>query len=339
MNKPIDLRSDTVTKPTPEMRKAMAEAEVGDDVYREDPTVNKLQEKSAELFGKEAGLYVPSGSMGNQVAVKTHTLPGQEVIGDSDCHIFNFEMSAMSQFSGVMPRMVHTKRGFLGLEDVKSAFKPGSDHSARTGLVALENTHNLRGGGIYPADEMKSVIDYVHKQDIPIHLDGARSLNAAVASGVTPAELTDRIDSVMFCFSKGLGAPVGSMVVGKRDFIEEAHHQRKRLGGGMRQAGIIAAACLYSLDHHIDRLADDHEHAKIIGKTLSEVGLNVDPVETNIIFCTTAEDNAQQVSEQLSNNGVLCFALGPNRLRMVTHLDVSAEDAQRACEVIKQVLG
>jgi threonine aldolase len=339
MTQPIDLRSDTFTKPSPGMRKAMAEAEVGDDVYREDPTVNSLQERTAELFGYEAGLFVPSGSMGNQIAVKVHTQPGQEVIGDSACHIFNYEMGMTSVYSGVLARMVPTERGFLSVDDVRQNLKRMTDHNPPTGLVVVENTHNAKGGGVYPAQQLCEVIDAAHERGVPVHMDGARSLNAAVASDVSPAELTKNIDSVSFCFSKGLGAPIGSMLVGSKDFIEAAHQHRNRLGGAMRQVGILAAACHYALDHNVGRLLDDHNNAKQLGQTLTDVGMMVDPVESNIVFFNTPQPTAFEAVKQLHERGVLCAAMNESRIRMVTHLDVSQAQTQQACDIIKQTLG
>ena len=336
---PIDLRSDTVTKPTEGMRRAMGQAEVGDDVYGEDPTVNRLQACAAELYGKAAALFVPSGSMGNQVAVAAHTQKGQEVIGDAACHIFNYEMGALAAYSGVMARMVPTPRGFLSAADVAAHHHPKGGHTTPTGLVVVENTHNLKGGGIYPAKQLAETAKAARERGLPVHMDGARSPNAAVASGVSPAELVREVDSVMFCFSKGLGAPVGSIVVGSKDFIVEAYTHRKRLGGGMRQAGVLAAACLYALDHHYDRLAEDHANARLLAKTLAELGMDVDPVETNIVFFNTPQPNAPQAVRALEERGVRCLALGPSRMRLVTHLDVSAEQTKQACEALKRVLG
>jgi threonine aldolase len=339
MTQPIDLRSDTFTKPSAGMRQAMAEAEVGDDVYREDPTVNRLQERAAELYGREAGLFVPSGSMGNQIAVKVHTQPGQEVIGDAACHIFNYEMSMTSVYSGVLARMVPTERGFLSVDDVRRNFKKMTDHNPPTGLVVVENTHNAKGGGIYPAQQLCDVVEAVHARGAPVHMDGARSLNAAVASGVTPVELTKNIDSVAFCFSKGLGAPIGSMLVGSKDFIEAARQHRARLGGAMRQVGILAAACHYALDHNVERLIDDHHNAKRLGQALAEVGMAVDPVESNIVFFNTPQPTAFETVKQLRERAVLCSAMNESRIRMVTHLDVSDAQTQQACDIIKQTLG
>lgn len=337
-NKPVDLRSDTVTKPTPGMRKAMAEAEVGDDVMGEDPTINRLQARAAELFGREAALYVPTGTMGNQTCIKVHTRPGQAVIGDDDCHIFGHECGMYAQFSGAVALPIHTSRGCFSAQQVADFFAPPDIHVAPIGLVLVENTHNMKGGGVYPQAQLDEVAQFAHSKGIPVHMDGARVFNASVASGRPVSKVTQGVDSVMFCFSKGLGAPVGSMIVGKRDFIEEARAVRKKLGGGMRQAGVLAAACLYALDHHVERLAEDHAHAKLLEKTLKELGVNVDPVETNIVFFITQQPNAEDVVNRLQSQGVLCFAITPRRIRLVTHLDVGREDVLRACEALKRVL-
>ena len=338
-NKAIDLRSDTITRPTAAMRQAMAAAEVGDDVFGEDPTVNRLQARVAELFGREAALYVPTGTMGNQIAVNVHTRPGQEVIGDAQCHIFNFERGMYAKFSGVVPRAVVTERGFLQVSDVASALAPDDQHLAPTGLVVLENTHNMKGGGVYPQESFQAVVAFAHSNNLPVHLDGARVFNAAVASQRPVDAITKNADTVSFCFSKGLGAPVGSMLVGDKEFIAEALCVRKQLGGGMRQVGILAAACQYALDHHVERLARDHDNAQRLARALSACGVEPDPVDTNIVFFTTPEDDAHAVVEQLEAQGVLSLALNERRVRFVTHLDVSAEETARACEAIKRVLG
>lgn len=337
-NKPVDLRSDTVTKPTTAMRKAMAQAEVGDDVMGEDPTVNRLQARAAELFGREAALYVPSGTMGNQICIKVHTRPGQAVVGEADCHIFGHECGMYAQFSGAIALPIHTSRGFFGAQQVADHITPPDVHVAPIGLVLVENTHNMKGGGVYPQAQLDEVAQFAHSKGIPVHMDGARVFNASVASGRPVSRITQGVDSVMFCFSKGLGAPVGSMIVGRRDFIEEARAVRKKLGGGMRQVGILAAACLHALDHHVERMAEDHAHAKLLEQALKELGVDVDLVETNIVFFTTQQSHAQDIVDRLQSQGVLCFAITPRRIRLVTHLDVGREDVLRACEALKRVL-
>lgn len=339
MERPIDLRSDTVTKPTAGMRRAMAEAEVGDDVFGEDPTVNALQERCAELTGHEAGLFVPSGSMGNEIAICVHTRPGDEVICEADSHVVNYELSAMAALAGVLPRALPSEHGRLTVEQVEAAVRPKTYYMAQTGLIALENTHNMRGGTIYPPEEAERIIEFARAREIPVHLDGARVFNAAAALGVPVRELTRGFDSVMFCFSKGLGAPVGSMLVGSREFIEEARVVRKRLGGGMRQVGILAAACLYALDHHVERLAEDHEHAELLAEALSgRDGVLVTPPETNIVIFELSRMPAAEFARRLGEKGVLAIPIGEMRVRMVTHLDVSRADIDRAIEAIRTIL-
>jgi threonine aldolase len=282
----VDLRSDTVTKPTPEMRRAMYEAEVGDDVYAEDPTVNRLQERSAEIFGREAGLFVPTGSMGNSIAMRMHTRPGQEVVCEAKGHIYNYELGSMAAVAGCLARPVATPDGILTWPLVQTGLRLRSPYHARTGLIACENTHNMAGGKVLPVKDAEEICDEAHKLGIPVHLDGARIFNAAVALGQSVQEITKKFDSVQFCFSKGLGAPVGSMLVGSREFISEARLHRKILGGGMRQAGVLAAAALVALEKSPQRLHIDHENARVLAERLAEIpGIKLDPKEvvTNII--------------------------------------------------------
>ena len=340
----IDLRSDTVTKPTPEMREAMAKAEVGDDVYGEDPTVNRLQSMAAEIFGREAALFVPSGTMGNAIAVKIHTKPSQEVILEEKCHIYNYELAGMAVISGVIPRPIPGKRGALTVEDIKRAIRPKSYHLAQTGLIALENTHNRASGAIYPEELRKEDIAFAKERGIPTHLDGARIFNAAVATGKSVAELTEGFDTVMFCLSKGLSAPVGSMLVGSRKLIEKARIVRKMLGGGMRQAGVLASAGIVALTKMVDRLKEDHDNAKILARGLAElppVKIDPDEVETNIVIfeLTESAPDAEEVVGKLAEQGVLSLAIGPKSIRMVTHYGITRDDIERALEVIKEVLG
>ncbi len=335
----VDLRSDTVTKPTPGMREAMARAEVGDDVFGEDPTVNALQERCAELTGHEAALFVPSGSMGNEIALIVHTRPGDEVICEADSHIVNFELGAMAAWAGVLPRAIPSERGWLALDQVRAAVRPSVYYLSRTGLIVLENTHNMKGGTVYPPEEARRILEFAEERGIPVHLDGARIFNAAVALGVPVKELTQGFDSVMFCFSKGLGAPVGSMLVGSRAFIEEARVVRKRLGGGMRQVGVLAAACLYALEHHVDRLQEDHEHARLLARALAELpGVEVVEPETNIVIFTLRAMTAAEFTRRLEEKGVRAIAVGERTVRLVTHLDVSREDVERAIQAIREVL-
>jgi threonine aldolase len=335
----IDLRSDTVTKPTPKMREVMAHAEVGDDVYGEDPTVNSLQEKAAELFGREAALFVPSGTMGNQIAIAVHTSPSDEVILEESSHIYNYELATMASFSGVQARPIPTERGVLPLEEVKEAIRPKSYHLSKTGLICLENTHNRKGGAIYPLREARELIEFAHDQNIPVHLDGARIFNAAVATTRSVKELSWGFDSVMFCLSKGLGAPIGSMLVGSLKFIEEARRVRKRLGGGMRQVGILAAAGLYAVENHVERLKEDHENAKLLAEKLEGIkGIKLEyPPQTNILIIRL-EVNAYEFVDSLKERGVLAGAFTDKNVRLVTHLDVSRGDVLKAAEAIQEVM-
>jgi threonine aldolase len=339
MPKVIDLRSDTVTKPTPAMRRAMAQADVGDDVFGEDPTVNRLQERAAELFGREAALFVPSGTMGNQIAIKVHTQPGDEVILEEASHIFNSEMAMMAAFSGVIPRPIPSERGWLRWEQIESAIRPNVYYYAQTRLICLENTHNFKGGSIYPLEWAREIIEKAHERGLKVHLDGARIFNAAVATGRSVKELTEGFDSVMFCLSKGLGAPVGSMLVSSAEFIEKARRVRKMLGGGMRQVGILAAAGLYALEHHIERLAEDHENAQILAQALREIPeVRLEPVETNIIIFELTKTPAEKLITELKKRNILALAIGPRRVRLVTHLDVSRADVLRAACALQEIL-
>jgi threonine aldolase len=339
MPKVIDLRSDTVTKPTPAMRRAMAQADVGDDVFGEDPTVNRLQERAAELFGREAALFVPSGTMGNQIAIKVHTQPGDEVILEEASHIFNSEMAMMAAFSGVIPRPIPSERGWLRWEQIESAIRPNVYYYAQTRLICLENTHNFKGGSVYPLEWAREIIEKAHERGLKVHLDGARIFNAAVATGRSVKELTEGFDSVMFCLSKGLGAPVGSMLVGSAEFMKEARRVRKMLGGGMRQVGILAAAGLYALEHHIERLAEDHENAQILAQALREIPeVRLEPVETNIIIFELTKTPAEKLITELKKRNILALAIGPRRVRLVTHLDVSRADVLRAACALQEIL-
>ena len=336
--KPIDLRSDTVTRPTPAMRKAMAEAEVGDDVFGEDPTINRLQERCAELTGHEAALFMPSGTMANEVAIHLHTRPGDEVLLESESHPNNFELSGMALFSGVIPRTIPSDRGWLTAEQIKSALRPKIYYLPRPGLIILENTHNIKGGTIYPQDQAERVIEWAHAERIPVHLDGARIFNSAVAQRKSIKELTRNFDSVMITFSKGLGAPAGSMLVGGQEFIKEARVVRKRMGGGMRQVGILAAACLYALDNQLERLEEDHKNAKKLASALSEHdAIKVTQPETNIVIFDLVSQTAPEFVERLKALNVLAIVISQFKARMVTHLDVSDEDVQYAVEAIHNI--
>ena len=338
----IDLRSDTVTRPTAEMRLAMMEAEVGDDVYLEDPTVNRLQEKAAQMLGKEAALFMASGTLANEVAVNVLTQPGQEVIMEENCHIFNYELAAMSVLSGVMPRPLPGEKGILSLEQVKKAVKPKIYYLAQTGLITLENTHNMSGGNVYPLEIVKEIIQFAQEKGIPTHLDGARIFNAAIASGYSAQQLCEGFDTMMFCLSKGLGAPVGSILLGKREIIEKARTVRRMFGGGMRQVGVLAAAGLIALEKMIDRLEEDHKNASLLAKEIAQIkGLEIEPeeVKTNILIfsCQKMGLDAAAFTQKLAEAGVLALPTGAFTIRMVTHLDVSREDILNAVDVISEV--
>ncbi len=344
MNEIIDLRSDTVTRPTPAMRRAMYEAEVGDDVYHEDPTVNRLEKRAAEIFGRPAAMFVPSGTMGNQAAIKVHTQPGQEVICEERAHIVNHEMAMMAAFSGCLPRTISAEDGILTWEVIAPEIRRRSDHHARTGLIEIENTSNLAGGSVYPLEISDEICGRTHEAGLPVHLDGARIFNASVALGRPVLELTRKFDSVMFCLSKGLGAPVGSLLVGGKEFIEEARQVRKMLGGGMRQAGILAAAGLVALEDSPQRLHLDHENARFLACGLAEIpGIRIDPakVVTNILFFDVSATgfDSFEVSKRLAAHEVLANGVTPKTIRMVTHFDVDRAGCQRALRVLREVLG
>ncbi|GAB4244985.1 MAG: GntG family PLP-dependent aldolase [Thermoleophilia bacterium] len=338
----VDLRSDTVTKPAPGMRRAMAEAEVGDDVYREDPTVNRLQERVAELLGKEAALFVPSGTMGNQICVRNLTKPGDEVLVHEHGHILNFEAGSAAALSGVQLTPLSGVNGIFSADQVRAALRPAAEHYARVAAVALENTHNRAGGTIWPLEAQDAVVAAARENGLKVHLDGARIWNAHVATGVSLERYAQDADCVSVCFSKGLGAPVGSALAGTKEFVEECRYTRKRYGGAMRQAGILAAACLYALDHHVERLAEDHEHAAILADRLSQIeNLRVPhPVETNIVLVDVGPLGlaAAEVVEALAAEGVLTGAMDRTMVRFVTHLDVSREEVTLAAEAAVRVL-
>lgn len=342
----IDLRSDTVTKPTPAMRRAMAEAEVGDDVYGEDPTVNRLQERAAEIFEKEAAIFVPTGSMGNQIAVKLHTRPGMEVVIEERGHIYNFEMAAMSAVSGTLARPVRSEdgTGILKWNEIESSIHVGGAYYvAPTGLVALENSHNLAGGTVYTSARIEEISNKAHAFKLPVHLDGARIFNASAALGESVAALARPVDSVMFCLSKGLGAPVGSMLLGSRAFIDEARVWRKVLGGGMRQAGVLAAAGLIALEDSPKRLHEDHSNARRLAEGLAELrGIRIDPelVVTNIVLFDVTETGiaADEICERLKERDILASGFGSS-IRMVTHYDVSSADIEVTLQEMRTAVG
>jgi threonine aldolase len=340
---PVDLRSDTVTKPTPEMRRAMAEAVVGDDVYGEDPTVNRLQQRAAEIFDREAAIFVPSGSMGNLIAIKTHARPGAEVICEQRAHINQYELASMSAIAGCFPRTTPAPDGILTWDLIEQLLRPKTYYYSQTGLVSLENTHNMAGGTVYPQEVANDICDRAHAAALPVHLDGARIFNASVALGRSVADLTRKFDSVMFCLSKGLGAPVGSMLLGSREFIEKARVTRKLLGGGMRQVGVLAAAGLIALEESPKRLQLDHENARYLAEGLAQIkGISVDPkkVVTNIVVfgVDTTGRTAAEVCADLGKRGILCGATDKHSIRMVTHCDVGRAGIDRARASLREVV-
>lgn len=339
----IDFRSDTVTVPTAEMRQAMATAEVGDDVYGEDPTVNRLEALAAARLGKEAGLFVTSGTMGNQVCLMTHTQRGDEVILEEGCHIYNYEVAGLAALSSLLARPLRGTYGILDPFQVKEAIRPPNVYHPRTALICVESTHNRGGGTYYPLDTLAEIGRMAKEAGLPLHLDGARVFNASVASGVPAAEFARHADSVSFCLSKGLGAPVGSVVVGGRAFIERARRIRKLLGGGMRQAGIIAAAGIVALEKMIDRLGDDHGNARVLAEGLAEipaVEIDLKRVQTNIVIFNvrSPRGDAAWLAGETLGRGVRIHAISPTSVRMVIHKDVSREDCLTALRVIREAL-
>jgi threonine aldolase len=331
----IDLRSDTVTKPSHRMRAAMAAAEVGDDVYREDPTVNRLEERAAQIFGKQAALFVPTGSMGNTIAIKLHTNHGEEVICESRAHVLDWELSMMAWFAGCLARPVVGDGGRLSWSSITPHIRKKGPHNAPTSLITLENTHNMAGGTVYEQAAIDEICAHAHDRGIKVHIDGARIFNAAVASGSTVARIVRDADSVMSCLSKGLGAPVGSMLVGTQEAIDCGRLFRKRLGGGMRQAGILAAAGLLALEENVARLHEDHANAALIAESLRTVEtLSVNPVATNIVIFNIAKTGLtpEAFSDELRAGGVLANGISATEMRMVTHLGVSREECLVAAE-------
>ncbi len=339
----IDLRSDTVTRPTAGMRAAMAAAEVGDDVFGDDPTVNKLEQRTADLLGKEAALYVPSGTMSNQLAVNIHTQPGDELLCDLNCHIYNYEAGGPAILSGVTCRTLDGDSGILDLNQLSDKIRnPDDPHLVRTRLVCLENTHNRGGGRIYPIEKIEAISQWAWKNGLIMHLDGARLWNAIVATGIKAREWARHFDTVSVCFSKGLGAPVGSALAGPRAVIAKARRVRKLFGGGMRQAGIIAAACIFALENHVERLAEDHRNARIFAQAVKDTpGLRLEPaeVDTNLVWFSVDPTlaSAKDIAMRLKENGVLVHAAGPQKLRACTHLDVSQAQAERAADTLRKV--
>ncbi|MGI8313905.1 low-specificity L-threonine aldolase [Halobacillus mangrovi] len=337
----IDLRSDTVTKPTREMRQAAFEAEVGDDVYEEDPTVKRLEFTAAEMLGKEAALFVTSGTQGNQIAGLTHCNPGDEVLLEANSHIFLYEGASMSALAGVQPRTIEGDRGAMDPEDVRQAIRPDDIHFPETGLICVENTHNKAGGAVVPLENMQAIYEVAREQGIPVHLDGARLFNASVASGISVKRFADQVDTVQFCLSKGLGAPIGSVIAGSADFVRKARKWRKRLGGGLRQVGMIAAPGLIALTEMVDRLAEDHDKVKILAEGLGNVsGIEIEgKVETNIILVNVEGLNlsVEKFLVQLKQEGVLAVPFGPKVVRFVTNYDVSHGDIREVIERVHHI--
>jgi threonine aldolase len=339
----IDLRSDTVTRPTPEMRRAMMEAEVGDDVYGEDPTVNRLEEQAAEIAGKQAALFVPTGTMGNTIAVKLHTEHGQEVICDSRAHILDYELSMVAWFSGCVIRAIPTTTGILSWDEIKRLIKPVNPYSAPTGLIAIENTHNMWGGTVYPLETIYEICEGAREHGLKVHMDGARIFNAAEATGLPVREICGPADTVMFCLSKGLGAPVGSILAGPKHLIAKGRLYRKRLGGGMRQVGVLAAAGIVALENSPGKLAADHANARFLGEGLAKIpGIQIDPakVVTNIVVYDVSGTGKAPaaISVQLKTKGVLMNAINDRQVRAVTHYDVTREDCAQALAAVAEVV-
>ncbi|MHB1653407.1 MAG: low-specificity L-threonine aldolase [Desulfitobacteriaceae bacterium] len=338
-----DFRSDTVTLPTPEMRRAMAEAEVGDDVYGEDPTLLKLERVAAERVGKEAALFVTSGTQGNLVAVLSHTQKGDEVVLEAESHIYYYEVGGMSVLGGVIPRTITGKAGVITPETLGQALRGENIHFPRTTLLCIENTHNRAGGTIWTPEQVKAIAKAGHEAGLKIHMDGARVFNAAVAQGVGVEELVGPVDSVMFCLSKGLSAPVGSILAGSKEFIVRARKWRKMLGGGMRQAGILAAAGLVALETMVERLAEDHALAKRIGEELAKVPylmVDMERLQTNIVLAEIALEwgNSEKLLQGLREEGVLANDFGPQTVRFVVHKDIGTQDAERLITALNKVM-
>jgi threonine aldolase len=337
----IDLRSDTVTKPTEAMRRAMAEAEVGDDVYGEDPTVNRLEQRAAEILRKEAALFVPTGTMGNQIAIRLHTQHGQEVICERRAHVVDWEMAMVSAFSGCQLRQVEGERGVLRWERIAAAIAAPIYYRAQTGLIMLENTHNMAGGTATPVTVVEEIWAGAKERGLPVHLDGARIFNAAVALDVPVAALTRGFATVMFCLSKGLCAPVGSLLVGSRAMMERARSIRKMLGGGMRQAGVLAAAGLIALEEMPGRLHEDHENARWMAEQIAAMDvcrIDLETVQTNIVIFRPEHGTAAEIVAGLKSREVLCGTAGPEEVRFVTHRDVDRTACERAVKALREVI-
>jgi threonine aldolase len=344
LDKILDFRSDTITRPTTAMRAAMASAEVGDDVFGDDPSVNRLQQVIAERLGKESAVFVASGTMSNLIAVRVHCKPGDELICEAGCHIYNYEQGGYAQINGISARPVQGENGVLKLDQLVDLIRPANAHYVRTRLVTLENTHNRGGGKIQPYGIVQDICRWARDHGLRTHLDGARLFNAVVATGIEAPRWAEHFDTVSVCFSKGLGAPVGSALCGPKELIAEAVRHRKVLGGGMRQAGVLAAGALYALDHHVERLAEDHLNARRLAqgiRQIENIRLMSDQIDTNMIFFRVdpAWGTAEEFSEKLKKHGLLMLATSPTNIRAVTHLDVNAAAVDRAVEIIKSVAG
>lgn len=336
--KTYDLRSDTITKPTEGMRKAMYDAEVGDDVYSEDPSVNKLQEVAAEITGKQAAIFLTSGTMGNLIPMYILCGRGNEVIAHRRAHILHFELAGVAAIAGAMPVAIEGEKGILKPDAIEKVIRPGVYSMPKTKLIEIENTHNLEGGTCYAKDDLAAVRTVAKRHNIYVHMDGARVFNAATATGLTAKEICSYTDTVTFCLSKGLGAPVGSLLCGDEATVAEARRVRKVLGGGMRQAGVLAAAGLYALENNIERLGEDHEHAAMIADALRATDWAVlAPVETNIVYFSTPGHQSGEVRDALAEQGIRCNATGPETIRLVASLEISKEDTREVCEIISKL--
>ena len=343
MDRPLlDFRSDTATRPTPAMRQVMAEAPVGDDVLNEDPSMNRLQERVADMLGKEAALFLPSGTMSNQIGLRIHCKAGDEFLCEANCHVYNYEQAGFAQLGGVVARTVEGEYGVLHVDQLRELIRPDNCHYVRTRAVSLENTHNRGGGRVWPYDRLVEVCQWAHENGLATHLDGARLWNAAIASGISLADWSQHFDTVSVCFSKGLGAPVGSALVGTRAHIDEAIRHRKLFGGGMRQAGIIAAAALYAVENNFERMAEDHQNAKRLAagiRTISGLKLTPPEVDTNLVIFKVAPSlfPVTSFAERLKQQGLLVGTFGRDNVRLVTHLDVDTSDVDRAIEILRSV--
>jgi threonine aldolase len=339
----IDLRSDTVTKPTRGMWAAMQAAELGDDVFGEDPTVNRLQDRLAALLGKEAALFVPSGTMSNQICIRAQTQPGDELLCEATCHVYNNEAGGPAVLSGVTCRTLEGDYGILDVTQLEDKVRPVNDHQVNTRIVALENTHNRGGGRVYPIEKIQAISSWAHENGLIMHLDGARLWNAVVVTGIPAVEWAAHFDSVSVCFSKGLGTPLGSALVGTREFVTRSRRIRKLMGGGMRQAGIAAAAAIYALDHHVERLTEDHRNARVLAQAIADApGLRLDPpeVETNLVWFEVDPDlgTAAELVAAFRQRGILMYSPAKQTIRACTHLDVSAAQIERVAETVRQTV-